>query len=368
MKQRRTIQLTRPLQIAFLVLLAVSVAQTSWWLLDQVRYTAQVRSRLLAAHGADAAAAQELVRTGARWIDVARLYPDLVIAADSHTVAVAPRVAAQLDREHFHRLNRYAWEGAFFLVVLMGAMTVVHRALSEEAELRRRQEGFLAAVSHELKSPLTSLQLSLETLAMRDPSTGRRAELVQRSLADIARLERTIRNILDTARLSAAKAQTHAERLVLAGEVTAVVDEVRDQAAEGGVTLTAHVDAAIAVQADRQSVRSILRNLLQNAITATAGAGGGRVQVLGSAADDRVRLEVRDDGIGFLAQEGPRLFDKFYRLNGAARERMTGTGLGLYLVRRCAELDGGRVSGESAGPGRGAVFVVEWPAIGRHAT
>ncbi len=368
MKRRRTLQLTRPLQMAFLVLLAVSGAQISWWLLDQFLYTAEVRSRLHAAHEADAAAAREMLRTGMRWIDVARLYPELVIAADSHSVAVAPGVVEQLDRQRFHRLNRYGWEGAFFFLVLLGAMAVVYRALREEAELRRRQEGFLAAVSHELKSPLTSLQLSIETLAMRDPPAGRRAELVQRSLADIARLERTIRNVLDTARLSAAKARMHAERLILAEEVAAVVDEVRGQAAEGGVTLTADVDAGIAVQADQESVRTILRNLLQNAITATYGVGGGRVQVRGSAAEDRVRLEVRDDGIGFPAEEGPRLFDKFYRLDGAARERMTGTGLGLYLVRRCAELDGGSVHGESSGPGRGAVFAVEWPAIGARGT
>jgi two-component system sensor histidine kinase MtrB len=75
-----------------------------------------------------------------------------------------------------------------------------------------------------------------------------------------------------------------------------------------------------------------------------------------------VTLIVRDTGVGFPPHESARLFDKFYRLDGADRGRTTGTGLGLYLVRRYAERDGARVSGESEGPGRGATFVVTWPA------
>jgi signal transduction histidine kinase len=330
MKLLHRLKLTRPLQVGFLVLLAVCTAQLAYWMIDEARYTADVRARLRTAYEA-----------------VAK--------------PVAPELVAQLDAERFHRLNRYAWEGAFFLGVLIAAMAVVYQALRDEAELRRRQENFLAAVSHELKSPLASLQLSVETLSLRDPPAERRAELIRRLLGDLARLERMIANILDTSRVSAAEVRTAPERMVLAEEVAAVFDEAREHAAEQQARLRAEVPAELLICADPEGVRTVLRNLVHNAIKATAG--GGEVSVSAAGVDGRVRLEVRDDGVGFAPHEADRVFEKFYRIEGEGRARSGGgTGLGLYLVWRFVQLDGGSVRAESSGPGRGATFTVSWPA------
>lgn len=353
-------QLTRPLQIAFLVLLVVSSAQVGWWIVDQFRYTADVRAERVQAYAADVQAAEAMLRGGSRWGEVKRLFPHLEVAPGSATVRVAPDVLREVDQVRFHRLNRYAWEGAFFLLVLLGAMLVVYRTLQEEAVLRRRQQAFLAAASHELRSPLASLRLSAETLALRDPPAERRAELVQRLVDDLGRLDRMIANLLDASRLSAASARSAPEPLDLAEAVTATLDELRRQAEECGVTLSADVPAGLVVRADPEGLRTVLRNLLQNAVKATCG--GGAVAVRAAAVPGGVRLEVRDDGIGFPAAEASRLFQKFYRIEDPARERPAGTGLGLFLVRRCAELDGGTVEAASDGPGRGAAFTVTWPA------
>jgi signal transduction histidine kinase len=345
--------------VGFIVLLAVCSAQLAYWIADEVHYTSVVQARLRDAYEAEAESARSLLRSGSAWREVARHYPQVELSADSSTVQVAPRVLAELRSSRFHRLNRYAWEGAFFLAVLLAAMAVVHRAVREEAELRQRQENFLAAVSHELKSPLASLRLSVETLAMRDPPAERRAELVQRLLADLNRLQRMIANILDTSRLSAAETRAAPERVALAEAVSSVLDELRDLAAENEVTLDAGVAESLAVWADPEGVRTVVRNLLHNGIRA---ASHGQVAVRGSRADGWVRLEVRDDGVGFPPHEAEHLFEKFYRVDGGGSGRVSGTGLGLYLVWRCVSLDGGRVTGESAGPGRGASFTVEWPA------
>ena len=132
-------QLTRPLQIAFLLLLVVSCAQVGWWIVDQFAYTAEVRSAQRRAYDAHALAVRALLRTGTGWTDVHRLYPHLRLGPGS-AVSVAPDVLRDLDHERFHRLNRYAWEGGFFLLVLLGAMAVVYRTLEEEAALRRIRE------------------------------------------------------------------------------------------------------------------------------------------------------------------------------------------------------------------------------------
>jgi signal transduction histidine kinase len=363
MKSLADRRLTRPLQLAFLVLLFVCTAQLAWWLVDEVRYTAEVQQRLIAAHEAEAEAARAMLRGPVARDEIARTHPALTLGAGD-SVAIAPAVLDELRARRFHRLNRYAWEGAFFLVVLIAAMAVVYRTLRDEAELRRRQEEFLAAVSHELKSPLASLRLSVETLAMRDPASARRSELLSRSMADLNRLQRMIANILDVSRLSGHESRSAPERLVLSDEIAAVVSEVRDYASEHAARVHVNVPPDLVIRADSEGVRTIVRNLVDNAIKATAG--GGEVVLRAAQRDGRVGLEVRDNGIGFPSDEAPRLFQKFYRARGDAR--FGGTGLGLFLVRLCAQLDGATVAGWSDGPGKGATFTVSWPALPERST
>lgn len=360
-RARRARQYTRPLQVGFLVLLAVSSAQLVYWMADEVRYTARVQEELREAYEAQAESARSLLASGVPWREVQRIYPALALAADSTRVRVSPDVLARLEASRARRLNRYAWEGAFFLAVLLAAMAVVYRTLREQAQLRHRQDEFLAAVSHELQSPLASVRLSVETLALRDPPAQRRAELVQRLLADLGRLQRMIANILDASRLAATGARSAPERVPLAESVRAVVDELSGHAAEQDVTVDTDVPESITIWADPEGVRTVLRNLLHNGIR--AATGGRRVAVRASAADGAVRLDVCDDGDGFPPHESARLFEKFYRVDGGGPARASGTGLGLYLVSRYVELDGGRVTAESAGPGGGARFTVTWPLV-----
>ena len=316
---------TRTLQLGFLILLVVCAAQLAFWLVDEWRYTHEVTNRLRAA------------------------YVEL---------SAEPAAIAQLERDRARRMNRYYWEGAFFLAVLLAAMAVVYKALREEAELRRRQEQFLAAVSHEFKSPLASLRLSVETLSLRDPSPAERSELVRRIGVELGRLDRMIANTLDTSRL-ASGGDAHPERVSLREAVDEMRAELGELAREGGVRVEVSVPEAITVYADRDGVRTVVRNLLHNAIKASPPQAA--VQVHGDLDGHDVVLEVVDDGIGFPPKEAARLFEQFYRVEGDVRGRMQGTGLGLYLVERLVTQAGGRVRAQSAGHGLGATFTVRWP-------
>lgn len=359
---RRAVGSGRAAQLGFLALLTVCIAQLAYWMADEYRYTADIRDHRQAEFDASARWAEELLQAGVDWPSIATVHPEIERSADGH-VRVTAAARATLDAERFHRLNRYTWEGGFFLVVMLGAMAVVYRAIRDESSLRRRQELFLAASSHELKSPLASLRLSADTLAMRDPAPPRRAELVQRVLADLGRLDRTIANILDASRLSGGTVTPVRETMPLVAGVNAAVEEMAPVAAAHRVRLDVDVRGDLMIEADRECVHTLVRNLIDNAIKASRGLNGNAViGVVGTADRGQVRLDVRDGGIGFDAKEAPRLFTKFYRIEHAGHERLPGTGLGLYLVRRCAELDGGTVQARSDGPGRGACFTVRWPA------
>ncbi len=346
----------RSMQIGFLVLLLASSAQLAWWLYDQVAYSREMQRRLEATQQADLSQAQALLRAGVARDSVVLLFPTLDIGAAA--VTLRPATTATLLTERARRLNRYAWEGGFFMLVLVAAMFVVHRSLLEQGELHRRQEGFLASVSHELKSPLASLRLSAETLALRNPTPERRIELVHRQIQDLTRLERLIGNILDTSRLAQPALHSAPEALALASEARQAMDELGFQASETKTVLRAEIPEDLQIFADRDAVRTIFRNLLHNAMRA---AEGGRVTVTAGTDEHQAVLRVADDGIGFDPEFGQKIFGKFYRLDDERHVSRSGTGLGLYLVRRLVELDGGTVRAHSDGPGRGAVFTVHWP-------
>lgn len=367
MSETRSRRAARALQIGFLMLLTICVAQLAYWMVDEYRFTSTIRAQKQSAYVSSARWAADLTRAGIAWSQIVSMHPEIERAPDG-AIRVSLHALAQLDDDRFHRMNRYAWEGAFFLSVLLGAMAVVYTAIRAETTLRRQQSLFLAAASHELRSPLASLRLSADTLALRDPPPKHRAELVQRVLADLGRLDGTISNILDASRLAGNGVHLAREPVVLTQAVGAVVEELQMMASEAGVRIDVDVPATLTLVADREGVHTVLRNLVHNAIKASRDTTpGGAVSVVGTLEDRFVRLEVHDHGMGFNTTESGHLFEKFYRIESTGQERLPGTGLGLYLVRRCMELEGGSAHASSDGRGRGACFTVRWPKPQREA-
>ena len=115
------------------------------------------------------------------------------------------------------------------------------------------------------------------------------------------------------------------------------------------------------------ALRSVLRNLIDNAIKARESRPGGRIRLEVAREGGRAKLEVRDDGVGFPPEQGEMLFEKFYRPGDEMQRPSRGSGLGLYLVRKFVELYGGEIRAASEGPGRGATFTIRWPLAGESA-
>ena len=307
---------TQLMQIGFLALLSISAATIGWWMYDHVRYARSVEQRMP---------------------------NDPAVAEDSEA-----------------RVNRILWEGGFFLVVLVGGMTVLTRTLRHDADLRRRQQNFLAAVSHEFKSPLASIQLAAETLVLRSrDDDGKR--LGRRILEDGERLLRMIDNLLDTTRLEEGRQRLTPQPTNLAAAAATAVAAIADRAQASGVTVTRAVPEELAVHVDPVVVETGLRNLLDNALKSCVAAKSGSIRVEGARAGGGIVLAVSDDGLGFPPEDAGMIFEKFHRLGDELRRTTPGTGLGLYIVKRLVELSGGTVHAESSGPNRGATVSMRWP-------
>ena len=351
---------TRVFQITALLLVIVSVIQVGWWLYDQHDYSTQKLLDARISYARELAAAQDLLAAGTPVERLREILPDVTVV--NGRVMLADGVDAALVEERYRRINQYAWESGFFLLALALCVAVIWRALRAEVEVVSEQDSFLALVSHQFKTPLASLQLSLETMAKRPLSAEQSRTLIERMLSDLTRMEAMVSRILDSVRLERGRVDLKREPVELAAAVARVVGQFEERARQDHIVLTADVPRGLQVLADPLAVDVVVRNLVENALAAVAAVSGGKVTLSARAVNDDVELSVRDSGVGFRAADNARLFKKFSRLHPGGGSSYYGTGLGLFIVQRLMQLSGGRVSASSEGLGRGAEFVLHWPA------
>jgi two-component system phosphate regulon sensor histidine kinase PhoR len=238
------------------------------------------------------------------------------------------------------------------------AVLLVLHDVSEAERLNRMRQDFVANVSHELRTPLTSLRGYAETLlegGLDDAENRERFILVIRDQA--VRLEALTKDLLTLAELERPGAQLRPESLDLRGIAEAQTAAFRDRARRAGLELLLDDGPPENVVADRSRLEQVVANLLDNAIKYTER---GEVRVVMGGDDANVWCEVRDTGPGIPAEDQPRVFERFYRVDKARSREKGGTGLGLSIVKHIVALHGGEVSVTSA-PRRGSVFRFEIP-------
>ena len=269
----------------------------------------------------------------------------------AHVGAVAARIAGGAHDERLRpdrpqtELGRMA---AAFDHMVDELEESIARARRSESAMRR----FLADASHELRTPIAALQASAETLLREQPERPERDELEARVAGDAARLGRLVADLLDLARLEANE-QLAREPVDVGVVATRAAAEATGHLP--GITVDVESDDAAIVLGDADALARALRNLIDNAITATGRAGRVSVSVERDGAD--VLAAVEDDGPGVPAAERERIFEGFVRLEPVRRP---GAGLGLAIARRVAREHGGDLT--YADGGRGARFELRLPA------
>ena len=240
-----------------------------------------------------------------------------------------------------------------------GAVLVLHD-LTDIRRLEAVRRDFVANVSHELKTPLTSISGYAETLLTDSPEPATTRRFLETILANAGRMQRLVDDLLDLARIESGRWQPEVDELDAAAIVRDVWSSLRDRDAAAGVTFTLDAPAGgTPVRADGDALRQVLTNLIDNSLRHTAP--GGRIAVAVRAAEGGTTVSVADTGTGIAREHLPRIFERFYRADASRSRDEGGTGLGLAIVKHLVEGHGGRVTAES-GRGEGTTVTCWFPA------
>jgi two-component system, OmpR family, phosphate regulon sensor histidine kinase PhoR len=244
-----------------------------------------------------------------------------------------------------------------------GAVTVLED-ITVFKELDKMKTDFVNMVAHELRSPLVSIRQIQSVLleGMAGPLQEKQTDFVKRGIKKIDSLLDLINDLLNVARLEAGRLVQQPIRVDVSDILKEVVDLFEQRAREQRVTLTCACERPLPVYADPSNIEKVLNNLISNAINYSPD--GGRVEVSARTVGDHVEIRVTDTGVGIPLEEIPKIFEKFYRVKHPKTRSVTGTGLGLSLVKGIVEAYCGRIELEST-PNQGTTFRVYLPLMER---
>jgi two-component system, OmpR family, sensor histidine kinase SenX3 len=255
--------------------------------------------------------------------------------------------------------------GIIFFLVLIFGLVINTTFLIREIRRNEQHDAFINAVTHELKTPIASIRLYLETLKTRDVEESQRREFYDNMLADSDRLLTTVEQVLRAGRAGL-------RRRRIANSVIDLNDTLQDCLEltrmrygldETSLSYFESPEAAGAkVSGDVDELRAAFSNLLDNAVKYSDDRVSVSVE-LAAIGEKRVAVKVADKGIGLQSAQLKRIFKRFYRVPGLFMARVKGTGLGLFIVRSVVEKHGGRVFAESGGLGQGSTFTIQLPRV-----
>ena len=348
-------------RVAFTVIVVFVLAQVTWWIVMQGRLALDLRDTTLAAWERDALSANALVDRDPSSLEalLAR-YPHLQVAP-AGALEIDPAARAAVERRSASMRRMLAFEGPFFALVILGLLLFIAGSLRTERELKQRQANFLSAVTHEFKTPISTLRLLVQTLRMRALGPERQQDYLRRMEGEIDRLERTSEQVLASARLEQASEPPPLDASELNHVVQGIIGRLRPGLEVRGAELSVRYSPEpLPVALDADAFGVALSNLLDNAVKYSPGEPK-RVRVTLERVGDLVQLHVDDEGVGIAPAERSKVFERFYRSGDEMTRETAGVGLGLALVKTSIEAMRGWVKVADGAEGRGTRFSVVLP-------
>jgi signal transduction histidine kinase len=254
--------------------------------------------------------------------------------------------------------------GIVFFALIITGLILNTIFLVREIKRSEQHDAFLNSVTHELKTPIASIKLYLETLKSREVTPEKREEFYDVMLADSDRLLSTVEQVLQAGRAREKKRQLMTAELDVGSILNESIRTVRTRYnLDEGVIRVTEGAGDLKVLGDDEELRAAFVNLLDNAVKYSGDDRRISIRAKKAPLNNRVDIFIRDNGIGIPAAELKRVFKRFHRVHDQSVREAKGTGLGLSIVRSIIEKHGGKVRADSKGEGRGSTLLVHWPLI-----
>jgi two-component system, OmpR family, sensor histidine kinase SenX3 len=251
--------------------------------------------------------------------------------------------------------------GIIFFALIITGLVLNTIFLFREFRRNEQHDAFINAVTHELKTPIASIRLYLETLKTREVSEEKRQEFYKIMLADNDRLLNTVEQVLQAGRFKTTNLSLNSTEINLNELLTESINRIqtRYDLPESAINLMSSVGETY-ISGDADELQSAFINLLDNSVKYS----GDEIKILINVKNlnkDSVIIRIKDSGIGIPPSELKRIFHRFYRVSNRATQTQKGTGLGLFIVKAIINRHGGKIIAESEGEGKGSKFIIQLP-------
>lgn len=254
--------------------------------------------------------------------------------------------------------------GIIFFALIIAGMVLNTIFLVREVRRNEQHDSFINAVTHELKTPIASIRLHLETLQRRELAESQKQEFYRLMLSDAERLTTTVEQVLRAGRVSVrhtGKERADVDfRQVVQESIEATRSRHHLQPEAIQYAEASNNGSGMVIRGNAEDLRTAVFNILDNAVKYSGSNVDVRVKLEGCD-QDRIVLRVQDHGVGIPGDDVKRIFKRFYRVSHRTLAHVKGTGLGLFIVRAIAQKHGGRVFAESEGEGKGTTVTLELP-------
>jgi signal transduction histidine kinase len=255
------------------------------------------------------------------------------------------------------RWSMVAGEGAVFLSLLIFGIYRTKRAFNQEFELAKQQRNFLLSITHEFKSPLAAIKLSLQTIEKRNLEENQKKEIITRALNETDRINLLIENALFASRLESQNSDYHFEEFNLSSFIAELIENYQTRIfSESKIDLA--IDNNLNFKGDKLAITSLVYNLLENAEKYSPSPANIFVSL--KRVNNHLDLTFSDSGYGIETSERSKVFEKFYRVGNEETRKTKGTGLGLYIVKKVVAMHKGSVEIKSNNP-TGTIFLIKLP-------
>ncbi len=363
--------------IIFAFLSVYIVAAFSWWTYSHIR-SAQSLSAMhtqklelmcyKATLECNGTVAQEMIRDtiafktffDANWPELEVVFDQNLNPLENYMIRPRKESYIQIDKKFDRKINMYLMEGVVMVFILFWGIVWIYRSLLSRLMLNRWQNNFLLSVTHELKTPLASIKLYLETLLKRDLSREQAQVMITNSISDVNRLKDLVDNILIATQLDSKRYTLNKVNINMSEVVSQCIEKY---ALPRNLTqrLICQIQDDIYMMADQLAIETVVVNLLSNANKYSPAEGLITVKLNMSENKDNVILSVSDEGNGISEADKRNLFNKFFRIGDESVRKTKGTGLGLFIVKNLLNLMQGEIVVKDNQP-KGTIFELSFKA------